>query len=276
MRRSPRAISTRITLAIAALTGSIAAGQETEPSPGGVPREARDLRYLYRATGFDRAILESEPSVKVRREAAGIAFLPACESGSAALMFLPGGSVDPEAYAPMARTIAELGHAVYIVNAPPIGLFGSGDDTTIDRAREIVSAGGPDRRWVLGGHSRGNAVAVRMVAAEPERFAGLVLLGTTHPRRDDLSECGLHVTKIVASLDGVARPEAMEPSRAFLPPDTTWITIEGGNHAQFGWYGDQPGDQEATLGREEQQAAVVQAILKALERVEAIEPPASP
>ena len=27
-----------------------------------------------------------------------------------------------------------------------------------------------------------------------------------------------------------------------LPPGTRFIPIEGGNHAQFGWYGDQNGD----------------------------------
>jgi NAD(P)-dependent dehydrogenase (short-subunit alcohol dehydrogenase family) len=40
---------------------------------------------------------------------------------------------------------------------------------------------------------------------------------------------------------------------------TTWVAIQGGNHAQFGWYGDQSGDNPATITREEQQAQIVQA-----------------
>jgi hypothetical protein len=29
------------------------------------------------------------------------------------------------------------------------------------------------------------------------------------------------------------------------------VSIEGGNHAQFGWYGPQEGDNPATISREE-------------------------
>jgi len=37
------------------------------------------------------------------------------------------------------------------------------------------------------------------------------------------------------------------------------VVIKGGNHAQFGWYGPQPGDGVATISREEQQAQIVEA-----------------
>ena len=36
--------------------------------------------------------------------------------------------------------------------------------------------------------------------------------------------------------------------------------IEGGNHAQFGDYGRQSGDADATIGRDDQQAQAVEAI----------------
>ena len=35
------------------------------------------------------------------------------------------------------------------------------------------------------------------------------------------------------------------------------MPIEGGNHAQIGWYGPQPGDGTATISREEHQQAQV-------------------
>jgi hypothetical protein len=41
-------------------------------------------------------------------------------------------------------------------------------------------------------------------------------------------------------------------------PLTKWIEIVGGNHAQFGWYGPQPGDNPADISREEQQRQVVE------------------
>jgi hypothetical protein len=46
-----------------------------------------------------------------------------------------------------------------------------------------------------------------------------------------------------------------------LPPDATIVVIEGGNHAQFGYYGIQTGDGKATISREDQQAQIVSATL---------------
>ena len=53
----------------------------------------------------------------------------------------------------------------------------------------------------------------------------------------------------------------MEANQGFLPEQTLWTLIEGGNHAQFGYYGIQLGDDSATISREEQQAETVAAIL---------------
>ena len=72
------------------------------------------------------------------------------------------------------------------------------------------------------------------------------------------------VTSISATLDGLATPEKIDASRPLLPPDTVWLPIEGGNHAQFGWYGPQGGDNEATISREDQQAQVIGATLALL------------
>ena len=50
--------------------------------------------------------------------------------------------------------------------------------------------------------------------------------------------------------------------RALLPDDATELVIEGGNHAQFGNYGEQEGDSAATVSRQEQQEQTVSAILE--------------
>jgi hypothetical protein len=49
-----------------------------------------------------------------------------------------------------------------------------------------------------------------------------------------------------------------------LPPGTRWVAIEGGNHGQFGWYGEQAGDNLANISREIQQDQVIQATLDLL------------
>jgi hypothetical protein len=47
-----------------------------------------------------------------------------------------------------------------------------------------------------------------------------------------------------------------------------YVIIEGGNHAQFGDYGPQPGDNQATISRADQQAQTVEAVVKFLEFLE--------
>lgn len=61
----------------------------------------------------------------------------------------------------------------------------------------------------------------------------------------------------------------IEDSSARLPGDTIFTEIEGGNHAQFGWYGPQDGDGTATISRAEQQEQTVAATLELIEGVDA-------
>jgi hypothetical protein len=57
-------------------------------------------------------------------------------------------------------------------------------------------------------------------------------------------------------------------AQALLPPDAAFVPIEGGNHAQFGSYGPQPGDNPATISAEEQLAQTVTATVALLDRLE--------
>ena len=51
-----------------------------------------------------------------------------------------------------------------------------------------------------------------------------------------------------------------------MPADTQFVPIEGGNHAQMGWYGPQGDDGVASISREAQQAQVVDATVALLAR----------
>lgn len=64
---------------------------------------------------------------------------------------------------------------------------------------------------------------------------------------------------IYATNDGVSASEDIEASRNDLPGDARWVEMVGDNHAQFGWYGEQPGDGKATISRAEQQDQIVTA-----------------
>ena len=74
-------------------------------------------------------------------------------------------------------------------------------------------------------------------------------------------------TVIYGSLDGLATVEKVEGTRALLPPSTEWVKIEGGDHAQMGWYGAQAGDNEASISREDQQAQVIAAAAALLNKL---------
>jgi hypothetical protein len=92
----------------------------------------------------------------------------------------------------------------------------------------------------------------------------MVLVGTTHPKQDDLSSLPIRVTKVYASNDGVAPPNRTLSNKGLLPKATRWVEIKGGNHSQFGHYGHQLSDGDATISREAQQTATRTSLLEAL------------
>ena len=185
------------------------------------------------------------------------------------LIFFAGALVDPVAYAPLTRAVAQAGFPAYLVPLPQRGAFGGADDPGLyARADSILGSGG-GRAWVIGGHSRGGVVASTIAARRPSAIAGLILVGTSHPRDVDLSALAVPVTKIVGTRDGLASPEEVRGNAHLLPPTTEWTWVEGGNHSQFGWYGFQPGDRPARMEREEQHRLMIDAVVAALERVPA-------
>ncbi len=225
----------------------------------------------FRAQGFDRSILDSDELVSIGETSSLIHFQPNKNEQTTGLIFFPGGMVQPEAYAPMARQIAEQGFNVFIVKLP----FGSAplksQETSVrQQALELVKTNASIQYWVIGGHSRGAAIAARFIQLHGEFLDGLILIATSHPKEAafDLSNTTLAVTKIHASNDGLASPGEVEANAIYLPQDTTWVLIEGGNHSQFGYYGSQLGDGTAVISREEQQKLTVDAILESLKRIQ--------
>jgi predicted esterase len=225
----------------------------------------------FRAQGFDQVILESDSTITIEETSQFLSFRPNALSQPAGLIFFPGGMVQPEAYAPMTRAVAEQGYPVFIVKLP----FGSAplesqQLSIIEQALELIRTNESIQYWVVGGHSRGAAIASRFALLSGEAFDGLVLIGTSHPKEQtyDLSNTNLSVTKIYATNDGLASMEEVEANAVYLPATTTWVLIDGGNHSQFGYMGNLLGDNTATISREEQRALTVNAILEALKRVQ--------
>jgi pimeloyl-ACP methyl ester carboxylesterase len=207
------------------------------------------------------AALQSDDAVRVETEP-WLTFQPTGDEPATGLILYPGARVDPRAYAPAARAIAEGGYLVVIVPMPlDLAFFAS------DRAAEVMAAYPGVAHWAVGGHSLGGAMTASFASQNPEATQGLALWASYPAASDDLSGRDLAVTSIYGTRDGLATEAEIAASRPLLPPDTEWVAIEGGNHAQFGWYGPQSGDNEATISREEQQTQIVAATLQMLERL---------
>ena len=222
----------------------------------------------YRASATARAAIVSDAAVAVDHDGGIWAFTPTRQdvTGRPALVFFPGSLVDPVAYAPLMRAAASAGFPAYLIELPKRGAFGGADDPALDARLALVLAR-PEvaPRWIVAGHSRGAVVATRVAAARPVAgLAGLVLIGTSHPRDVDLSTLSVPVTKVVGTRDGLASTVEVEANRARLPPSTKWIWVEGGNHSRFGWYGFQPGDRRATVPASAQRDAMIRAVVDAL------------
>lgn len=191
-----------------------------------------------------------------------LVFSPAGGQGESGLIFYPGGRIDPRSYSPAARRLAEAGFLVVI---PPMPLNLAVLDAKA--AEEIIGAFPKVQHWAVGGHSLGGAMAADFALKNPDRVQGLVLWASYPASSADLSGLDLEVVSIYGSRDAVSDRERVEAARAQLPSSTRWVLIEGGNHAQFGWYGDQPGDGVADISRADQQAEVVAATQQLLEAI---------
>ena len=166
-----------------------------------------------------------------------------------ALIFYPGGKVEYSAYAPLMSRLAESGIDCFLVDMPAnLAFFG------VDKADEII-ANNDYNKWFIGGHSLGG-VAASMYAADHD-LDGLILLAS-YPT-EEIDE---PVLSVYGSEDGVLDMEKYEDAKKLLPDGFTEVVIAGGNHAQFGNYGEQDGDGTATVTADQQQDETVNAIIE--------------
>jgi hypothetical protein len=181
--------------------------------------------------------------------------------GATGLIVYTGARVVPEAYAPVAERVAAAGHPVFI---PRLTLNLAVFDA--DAADAVIAKHPEIEHWVIAGHSLGGVMAARYAADHPE-IDGLVLWGSYPEGSLDLTDAELIVSSIYASNDALSTPEEVLAGADNLPPDASFVEIEGGNHAQFGNYGEQRGDQPATIPAEEQWSMIAAATVAVLDSV---------
>ena len=205
--------------------------------------------------------LESDPEVIVSTKN-WIVFEPAISNKNVGFIIYPGGRVDYRSYSPIAHRIAAEGYLVVIVRMPlNLAVFG------INLASDVIKSYSPISSWVIGGHSLGGTMAAQFAHENPSEIKGLVLWAAYPASGTDLSKDDLLAITIHGTNDGLVSLSQIEDSLRLLPASTSRIEIVGGNHAQFGWYGNQEGDNKATITREAQQNKIFDATLQLLEAV---------
>ena len=205
---------------------------------------------------YDSLNSDSEVTVSTDR---WLVFEPVNSSKKIGFIVYPGGRVDYRSYAPLAHAIAAEGFLTIIAPMPlNLAVFG------VNAANDIINSYPQISSWAIGGHSLGGTMAAQFAYENPSKIAGLILWAAYPASGNNLSKHSLLVTTIHGSRDGLVTSSQIQDSLKLLPPTTIRVEIAGGNHAQFGWYGDQPGDNAAEITREKQQSQIANASLQLL------------
>lgn len=198
--------------------------------------------------------MQSTEQVKVTDQKQWIEFQPKQPQG-VSVIFYQGAFVEEESYAPLAQLLAEGGHPVYVMKMPANLAVAGGN------AASKVMEAYPDETFVIGGHSLGGAMAARFAASHADELAGMFLLGAYADEKGDVSDTSLSVISIIGDKDNVVNRENVEIGRDYLPLDTIYYNLPGGNHAQYGDYGLQKGDGTADITMKEQLTLTADSLL---------------
>lgn len=165
-----------------------------------------------------------------------------------ALIFYPGAKVEYTSYLPMLCSLASKGVDCYLVEMPfNFAIFGENmADSIIDEANYT--------HYFMSGHSLGGYVASSYIA-HTNKTDGLILFASYTTEKIDKP-----VLSIYGSDDGVMNIEKYSESKELMS-NLTEVVIDGGNHAQFGYYGNQSGDNPSKITPKNQQKQSVNEIL---------------
>lgn len=164
------------------------------------------------------------------------------------ILIIPGGKVEPESYEYLATILAINGYDVTI--AKPLfnlailtpNYFHRFLSETLDN--------------VVIGHSLGGTVG-SMISSSNDLVSHVVFLAS-YPIQDVSNK---RVLVITAENDLVLDASKIDENSEYLPENYRNTVIAGGNHAQFGWYGDQKGDGQATIDTITQQDLIITEII---------------
>lgn len=175
-----------------------------------------------------------------------------------ALVFYPGAKVDCKAYVPLMTELSSKGIDCFILKMPmDLALFGQNKCEKIFKKYSY-------KNYFLGGHSLGGAVSTFYANRKPEKLQGLMLFAA-YPTKKISDK--LFVISVYGTDDKVLNMNRILAGREYMPERYFEYSIGGGNHANFGNYGHQKGDGEASIPAKEQQTISADYIINCLENL---------
>ncbi len=199
----------------------------------------------YHADETALSLLENPGDVSILQDDPGNYTVLPQKAGDTGIIFYPGGKVDERAYLPLLKKYAENGITCILVKMPfHLAVFNMNGADGIQKQYPRIT------KWYLAGHSLGGAMAAAYIARHVSEYQGLILLGAYSTK--DLSDTDLTVVWIDGDQDGVINQKQVLKNQDHYPENTYVFMIAGGNHAQFGSYGVQKGDGQASISAKEQ------------------------
>lgn len=202
----------------------------------------------YRADDSAKAVLQNETVTRMRDN---LIVLSPATPGDTAIIFYPGAKVEYFSYLPLLEKIKQRAGVTCILVKMPFNMAifnANAADHIMDQFPDI-------KNWYIAGHSMGGAMASSYASKHQDKIKGLILLGAyiygDYPDEKALTVYGSFNTSVAEKTNYTENI----------------VVIEGGNHAQFGNYGKQKGDPDATISRDEQQNIAVEAIEDFLSKI---------
>lgn len=207
---------------------------------------------------------DTRTDVTITKHTRYIQIEPVNEAPKTCFIFFPGAMIEPADYIDPLQLIAANGYRVLILK-PTMGVA----ILNVNLAIKVMGDFDDIDNWIVGGHSLGGVAAVKAIVNDTSAFDGLILMASYPDTKDDLSSWAGAALSISAENDGLTTAEDIQQSKALLPEalvvenladfpttatigQTIFYEIQGGNHAQFGSYGEQKNDGVATISEAEQ------------------------
>lgn len=162
------------------------------------------------------------------------------------IIFYPGAKVEYTSYLPILNKLSNQTDAKVFLIKMPFNLAVLNPNA----ANNIIEDNKDIKKWYIAGHSMGGAMASKYASNHKEKIEGLILLGAyiygDYPEEKTLTIYGEYNSSVKKKIDY----------------SKNIVEIKGGNHAQFGNYGKQKGDEEARIKSDEQQDIAIDNIVK--------------